>query len=224
MSDTGWNLAELREHVRTNEARQSAVLPLLSSIGRSFEIFEFHKALARDALVGIINTDAPASRENFDLIFGISEKSDQFAAARLASEAHVLGVLYSTRSLVEQLAQLMNVLLISEPLRIESCDAKKVAAKLSASPLKARFQALLECEWFNHVDAFVNTTKHRRLISHGLTVSFEQNLVGARFADFEYNQKQYEARWAHEVLEGAIEIINAVVTCGRVLNREVIDT
>lgn len=74
MSDTGWNLRELREHYRDLSSKawkergeRFSSLPneLISSVSRSIDIFRYHLFLARDAVDGILNKADPAGQENF---------------------------------------------------------------------------------------------------------------------------------------------------------------
>jgi hypothetical protein len=89
---------------------------------------------------------------------------------------------------------------------------------MTACPLKDRLDKLLESHWYNYVAAFINTTKHRQLVQHKVAVSIEENRVGIRIGAFNYGKKSFKTYWDHEVLEGAIEVKNVIIECGRLLN------
>lgn len=89
---------------------------------------------------------------------------------------------------------------------------------MPASSLTSRLEVLLQSDWYNYVAAFTNTSKHRQLVQHLMTVSIEENRAGIRLAAFTYGNRSFKAYWAHEVLCGAIEVKNGIIECGRLLN------
>ena len=218
ISPTAWNLEELSSRVRAARADADVVLELIKSISRSVQIFRYHMETARDALKGIVNETEPQGQENFMLILGASEKQGEFAYAKVVSEANIIGCLYTTRSLWDLFAQLVNTLVLVEPLAVSDCDINRVVAAMPVSPLKARLHDLLQSHWYTYVAAFINTTKHRQLVQHMMTVSMEEDRAGIRIGGFTYRAKSFRTYWGHEVLEGAIEVKNAIVECGRLLN------
>jgi hypothetical protein len=218
VNPTAWNLEELRARVRRSRADADQVLELLSSIGRSVQIFRYHIATARDALKGIVSEAEPQGQENFMLVLGASERQGEFAHAQIVSEANIIGCLHTARSLWDLFAQLVNALIIVHPLAVSACNLERVVAVMPASPLKDRLDVLLASHWYTYVAAFTNTTKHRRLVQHVMTVSMEENRAGVRIGAFPYGSKRFESYWGIEVLEGAIEVKNAVIECGRLLS------
>jgi hypothetical protein len=175
-------------------------------------------ATSHDAIKGIVNETEPQCSENLMLILGASNRHGEFAYAKIVSEANIIGCLYTARSLWDMFAQLVNALLLVEPLAVGDCDIKRVAARMPASPLKTRLDVLLESHWYTYVSAFINTTKHRQLVQHPMTVSMEEDRAGIRIAGFSYRAKSFKTYWGREVLEGAIEVKNAIIECGRLLN------
>lgn len=218
MSLSAWNLKNLRSRVRATRSDADQVMELISSISRSVQIFRYHIATARDALKGIVNETEPQGQENFMLILGASERQGEFAYAKIVSEAHIIGCLHTVRSLWDLFAQLVNTLVLVEPLAVSACDIKRVIAVMPACPLKDRLDVLLASHWYTYVAAFINTTKHRQFVQHMMTVSIEENRAGIRIGAFTYGSKSFKSYWGHEVLEGAIEVKNAIIECGRLLN------
>jgi len=195
------------------------VLELINSISRSIQIFGYHMTTARDAMKGIVDETEPQGTENLRLIFGVSEKQDEFAYAKIVSEANLIGCLYAARSLWDLFAQLVNALTLVAPLSVDRCNIKSVSDLMPASSLKVKLDGLLKSHWYTYVAAFINTTKHRQLVQHMMTVSIEEDRAGIRIGDFAYNRtKLFKTYWGHEVLEGAIEVKNTIIECGRLLN------
>lgn len=218
MSATAWNLGVLKSQVRLRKSDADQILELINSIGRSVDIFRYHMETARDALKGIVDEAEPQGSENFMLVFGASERQGEFAFARIVSEANIIGCLYTARSLWDLFAQLANALFVAKPLPVSACDIKRVIAVMPDSALKARLEILVQSHWYAYVAAFINTTKHRCLVQHIMTISIEENRAGIRIGDFSYGGKSFKTYWGHEVLEGTIEVKNAIIECGRLLN------
>jgi hypothetical protein len=218
MSTTAWNLAELRTHIQAIHAEPQPILELVDSIDRSVRIFRYHMATARDALKGLVNEENPAGKENFLLVLGASKQQEEFEHAKVVSEAHIIGCLHTARSLLDVFSQLVNVLLLVKPLPVGACDFKQLTAALPNSGLKARLEELLTSHWYSYLAAFINTTKHRQLVRHLISMSVEENRVGIQIGAFSYSGRPFKAYWGNEVLEGAIGVKNSIIACGRLLN------
>ncbi|WP_146218645.1 hypothetical protein [Halomonas sp. LBP4] len=218
MSATVWNLEELRKHIHAKPGDAAPVLDLLESIDRSVDIFRYHMATARDAMKGIVNEAEPQGLGNFMLIFGGDERENEFAFSKIVSEAHFIASLHTARCLWDLFSQLVNTLVIADLMPIKDCNIYRVAKRIPHSPLKERVNLLLESHWYNYLAAFTNTTKHRQLIQHNATISLEENRIGIRIGAFSYASQNFESYWAIEVLKGAIEVKNAIIECGRLLN------
>ena len=84
--------------------------------------------------------------------------------------------------------------------------------------MKDRIGTLIQSYWFRYVVAFINTTKHRRLVQHSTMVSFEESRVGIRIGAFDYDGVSYPAYWGRDVLEGILSVKNDFIGCARSLN------
>ena len=122
MSPTAWDLAKLRTHLCSTDPNFDLVNEVLRSLGQNFCIFRYHMATARDALNGIVDQEHPAGPENFRLIFGASEKSDEFNFARIVSEAHLVSCLQTARGMWDHFAQLLNLVVLGKSIPISKCD------------------------------------------------------------------------------------------------------
>lgn len=213
-----WDLAKLRSLIRDLESERHYLLDTVDSIARATDIFRYHLFKARDALNGFVDKNDPASLDALKLVLGVSEKTDEFAYARLASEANIVGCIHTARSMFDIFGQLVNGLLVCPPIPVERCDIRKVGESMPNSDLKMKISKLLLSHWFNYVSGFINTTKHRRLVQHRYSISFEENIAGIKIGAFSYNGHEYPQYWGSEVLNGVLDFKNSVIDCGRGLN------
>ena len=224
-SNTAWDLDALRLRIAATRSDTEATDEIISSIHKSFCIFRYHISSARDAMNGVFRED---NEENLDtLLFGRGDnkRGTQIAYAKIVSEANLICCLHTTRGLWDIFAQLLNALVLPCPLAESKCDIATVAATLPPSSLKDSVDRLLGSHWYLYVSAFVNTTKHRRLVPHRLSISLDEDRAGIRIAGFTYstNRKSdsFQEYWDTEVLDGAIEVKDAIVNCGRELNASI---
>lgn len=212
-----WNLEDLRAHIR--EGGDPSLLDVVNSIGRANDIFAYHLYTARDALKGIVDESDPSGIENLQLVLGASERQDDYAYAKLVNEANVIGCIHAARSIFDMFSHLVNGLLLRSSIPAHVCDIAKANQALPQSELKDHITSLLASDWYNYVVGFINTTKHRNLVSHQFSVSFESDVAGIKIGSFEYNGRSFPAYWGTEVLQGVLDVKNSVIACGRALNR-----
>lgn len=174
-------------------------------------------ASARDAMNGLYS-DVRNEVEELLFVFGASDRQHDFEHAKIVSEAHIIGCLHTARGIWDLFAQLLNALVLPQPLSVATCDIGRVAEALPPSPLKDAVNRSIESNWYLYVMAFTNTTKHRRLVQHLVSVSFAEQRSGIKLAAFKYNRRAFPAYWDTEVLQGAIEVKNGINECGRLLN------
>jgi hypothetical protein len=217
MSKT-WHLEELRAHIRAQSENDKRLVGVVNSIGRSIWIFNYHLYTARDALKGIIDESDHLSMANFELVSGISDKQKEYDRAKITHEANLIGALQTTRNIYDMFSQLVNGLLLSSSIPVEDCNISRVVKKMADSELKRCLAELLDSHWFAFVAGFVNTTKHRQLVQHQFSISFEEGAVGIQIGAFEYNRKQFPPYWSDEVLRGVLSVKNKIVDCGCALN------
>jgi hypothetical protein len=214
-----WNLLALRTHIGGSASQ----IELLSSIEQVLAVFEYHKEMARDAFKGHAAKSLSDS-DRFQFSMGWNRA---VAVARVASEAHAVGLLLYTRALWDQFAQLVNMLVLHGKLSVDGCSIHAVLRELNTvpstatSPLRDGIDALVTSDWFKYVDAFMNTTKHRRCVQHA--VDYSGDTLEVSVAAFEYQRgsgplQTFPAYRSREVLEGAIQVRNKITECGEALN------
>ncbi len=212
-----WELDELRSHIRGSGA--PALLEVLNSIDHAIQIFRYHLFTARDSLKGIVDESDPSGTNNIALVLGTSERQDEYAYAKLVNEANVIGCIHAARSIFDIFSHLVNDLLLGSSIPAHLCDITKAHEALPQSELKDNLGKLLSSDWYNYVVGFINTTKHRKLVKHMYSVSFDTDAAGIQFGSFEYKGKVYPAYWCTEILQGVLEVKNTVIDCGQALNR-----
>jgi len=222
MTTTAWDLASLQIHLRSTNSNFDAANEVLRTLGQDVLIFRYHMAMARDALKGLVDEEHPDGHENFLLVFGGSEKCDEFNYARIVSEAHLISCLHTARDMWDHFAQLLNLVILGAAIPIHLCDISEVSIRLPESALRDYVSSTLSSHWYKYVAAFVNTAKHRRLVQHLFSVSIEENRAGVRLGAFSYKSEHFREYWGTEALEGAIEVKNRVVGAGRLLNETVL--
>lgn len=223
MSKTSWSLSALRSFIRSDRQELVPLVQVIDSIGRVDEIFHYHLYSARDALKGIVGATGSIRRESMDLVLNSADSSEEFWLARVASEAHLIGSIQATRSMLDMYAQLVNGLVLPEPLTVERCDIWKVCSRMPESSLKDSIEGVLRCYWFKYINGFINTTKHRKLVNHEFRVSFVDDTVGVRIGPFAYNDEEFCGYPLKEALQGTVDVKNSIGACGRALNRYCID-
>ncbi|WP_394672576.1 hypothetical protein [Limnobacter sp.] len=217
-----WNLKQLREYIRGSRSDSAVLLDIVHSIDRYTQIFLFHLEGARDVMNGIGDAENPRSRKNLEIVFGVSSQQDEYHLAKVASEAHILGVVHSTRAMFDVFAFLVNAMLLNGEIPEHRCDVSRVIQKIPASPLKQELEKLAVSYWFGYVSAFINTSKHRMLVRHSFHVGIEEPYVGIRIGAFEYNGQSFPVYRLRELLEGVLEVKNAIVRCGKAFNDQVV--
>jgi hypothetical protein len=222
MSATAWDLSKLRTHLRSADSNFDLANDVLRTLGQDVSIFRYHMTMARDALKGLVDEEHPDGHENFLLVFGGSEKSDEFNYARIVSEAHLISCLHTSRDMWDHFAQLLNLVLLRSSIPIHLCDISEVSTRLPESALRDYVLTALSSHWYRYVAAFVNTAKHRRLVEHLFSVSIEENRAGVLVGAFSYKLERFPEYWGTDALEGAIEVKNRVIGAGRLLNEAVL--
>ncbi len=216
---SAWNLKELRDYIRKNRPADGELLvEITNSLSRSREIFEYHKKLARDAFEAFNAENDPTGMLFAEHVFGVAEKDYLLTDASLASEANLIACISVTRNAFDSFGQLLNGLVVLEP-----CTGNfyihNVLKKLPGGELKRQLNIATSSAWYEYMQAFTNTVKHRQLIKHNSSLSFVEDRRGGKVKGFKYKGKDYADYWVQDVLQGAVEVQNSLVTCGRALNR-----
>lgn len=222
MSSTTWKLKELEQWIKVNrpDEKQAAALP--KSLGRSSLIIKYHANLAKDAFAPFTHTDDNHSQM---LVAMLSMKPD-FGMAALAYEANIIAAIHTVRNYADIFAQLVNSLVLAEPLSEKDCTFGKVASRMPESALKQGMLDLHASYWFRYLAAFSNISKHRRMLQSKPTVSFEDGASGIRVEPFSYTLSAKEGEidfpqcWGHDLLDETYNVYRRILELGQQLNAQ----
>ncbi|REL36342.1 hypothetical protein [Thalassotalea euphylliae] len=189
----------------------------LRSLTRTIDIFHYHLYEARDSINA---TGDLTSVKGFEFVLSDEFNDKSSIKLRLAIQANIQSSLYSARAIYDLFAQLLNSLLLDKPLATNNCDFFKLQRKLPESKLKNYLNYLSSTIEFQYVNAFLNTIKHRNLVSFSALYDFESDKGGVRFGSFDYNGTKFPRMWAQDVMEYSLFVKNSIVTAGNCLNQE----
>ncbi len=216
---TQWRLDQLRDGVKIKHpSNAKELVSLINSLGRSREIFDYHKCLARDAFEAFNAKNDPDGLSFAKHIFGVVDNEGVLWNAGITSEANLIACINITRSAFDSFGQLVNQLVVPKPCK-GNPYVHDVVQALSPGELKDELIAAISSEWFAYIQAFLNIVKHRQLVTHNPSFSFIDENRGGKVEGFDYKGKPYAACWVREALEGTVELQNSLVACGRALNR-----
>jgi hypothetical protein len=222
MSDA-WNLKALREKVKIRQPNTSKrLVQIINSLGRSRDIFEYHKCLARDAFTAFNAENDPHGIKFAERLFGCEDNDGLIHKAGLISEANLIACVAITRNSYDSFGQLLNGLVVPVQLK-RNFYIQDVEAALPTGELKDRLSGALTSKWFGYTHAFMNMVKHHQLIVHNASISFIDENRGGKVEGFRHKEKDYPACWVREALEGTVELQNSLQACGVLLNRMYLD-
>lgn len=213
-----WDLDALRAYVR--QVGSDDLLQNIDSLARIVEIFGYHFQTARDSMKELVDFEEPLALENIKLMMRISEKQREFCLETLACEANVIACVQVSRNMCDIFSHLVNSIVLNNKFSERSCEVQKVFEAMPSSPLQKMLGQLLGSSAYRYVLAFCNTTKHRRVLLRRFVLSGDEGVVGLMFPQFEYREVTYASRWHRDILADALEVRNALVGCGRALNRQ----
>lgn len=219
---TSWNIEQLRDYIKQHYSSDSTLVAIVNSLVRYTLIYAYHRKTAIEAMEGVVNEDDPDIKESIDLVFGRSEQQTQYHRAKIANEANLFGAIHSTRAMFDIFAQLVNGLILRNKFEIGKCDLCKVTDRLESSDLKNHLFELRQSFWFRYVQAFVNTIKHRRLMTHRFSVNIEAGIASFYVDGFSYKDEKFKKYSDKEILQGTLDVNKRIVDCGNALNLELI--
>ena len=123
-------------------------------------------------------------------------------------EAQVESCVQALHSLADILAQIINVLVLSNRLPEASVSVKSVVKIMEdegiAPAIAKSIRQLIDDGVFQYIEAFCNTIKHRRLIKTDFRAEYGENArneSGLRFEEFTFKGNVYPQTWGSDILE-----------------------
>lgn len=224
-----WDLNQLRASVERlyGLSQREAISPSLDSVEqrRGFASYHYHEAsrIMEEATSGH-DTDL----KMVQLIMGASEKARQeFGWSRFRAAAHITACVQSMHAITDTLAHALYYaygmnLYLQNTLAARQINIHTVLRKLPEGAVKEEVKSLIEHDSFAYLSAMNNHSKHRSMVNTGYSLDLTgeaSSSHGLKFSDFEYNGKQFSARWVRPTLESEYDRqMLLVVNIGQALN------
>lgn len=177
----------------------------LRSLSRTISIYEYHKSMAYELIKKL---EPSSNREALKLIL---EPSVDIEVEKLAVQAHIHSAIYNARALYDIFAQLLNKVILKEEFSVSDCSLYKVRNLIEEPVLKSLLNSVVKSESYKYTNAFVNTIKHRDLVSVGANLDLINNRSGLKFQSFIYNKDTFPSLWEIEVLEYSLNSKNDII-------------
>lgn len=214
-----WNIRELKNHLDLLGEQPEHYIEYLDSVSRVIDIFEFHKV---EAFSVISRLDSDDPKMAMRLVFSIDFERIDVENEVISAQAHLHAALQNVRSMYDILAQLLNALLVREPIPIHLCDICKVCKSLPNGNVKTELEKILASFEYQYVNSFVNTIKHRNLVQFNRELDLHESRASIRIKPFSYSGYFYDQKWAIDVLKYGLDVKNQLIEIGQLLNSECI--
>jgi len=113
-----WHIPKLENFLKEMENSKDHI-ERVQSVSRAIDIFQYHLYMAKDSNDSI---EASTPREAMELVFIPDDKRQFVFDTKLATQANTQASIHSARSIYDLFAQLVNGLLLDDPLAVHKCD------------------------------------------------------------------------------------------------------
>lgn len=211
-----WNIEELNDLVIKKHGLKYAhrLQVFLNSTSKKIRIAAYHSSESRNMMNGFFphGTEVENYSRGFDLLFGhmtanINETEKQesiiFHNTLWKAEAHVIACAHAIHSLIDIMAQVINLAL---SLKINENDVSwhkiKNAIENKHSRLHDLVLGLKNDERYKYLQAFVNSQKHIFFIPATFTLEAEvkegQRAYGLKIPAFTFKNQPYPEKWSED--------------------------
>ncbi len=150
----------------------------------------------------------------------------EWQEVEFASAAEAEAAAQVVHSMGDTLAQILNLALLKPSLSEEEVYLGKVQDSLRSqsryASIVSRVKELKACTYFQYIDAFVNTIKHRRLLDtdyHAEGGEGTRKDQSVRFLPFQYKGRAYPTTWANDITDSYIQAVTSrICDVGNSLN------
>lgn len=232
-----WNRKELFELVKKSHGIQQADLmkPALVAVNAKTAIVDYHVEEFKK-IISIIFTESETDNyiQAVRLIFEQASGTDagfDFALAQFKAEANLIAFAQALHSLADIFGQIIfNALdlnnILKKKLQKNLLYLQRVADAIKnhdhLKDLSLSVADLLESKQYSYLKAYVNTTKHRCLISANYSVDFKveiEPIHGMKIPKFNYNCSEYPSKWSDDFVNNDRKfLISKFVEIGIQLN------
>jgi hypothetical protein len=162
-------------------------------------------------------------------VMSYSEEGESFAEAVSMTEAHAIAAAQALHSVIDILVDVIYIALrLNEmkaiPERYRTLQRVARLVKPINEQLSADLEAVRTSDDFRYLSAYVNTTKHRRLIDHHFTWEIDDSRrFGLQFVPFRYefsvdDVATFPSKWTDDFLRESLAFVSdAVTTIGQKL-------
>jgi hypothetical protein len=237
---SSWDLIRFQNLVRSLRSPEGAASATAAAhaIAREFQFAAFHAQRSTKAMKDVRFTHAPA-----DLSTGMQavhqlfseaepgEKERPLLTANFQASADLVASLRSLHAATDILGPVVyfglglneRVTRPPDESRLYPTTVRDQLVSNSIFPeVASKLSALLDLAAYDYLRAFVNTTKHRELVSAGFIIEFDFSddpSHGLQFGRFRYKGRVYEPKWSDEFFKSEFSpIAEAVVAVGVALN------
>jgi hypothetical protein len=200
---------------------QSSALSVPWKLG----LAQYHAAQSITAIPSILPSNA-SNRSSAAAVLSLaamsgSEEGEPFEFAVLMTEAHAIAAAQALHSIIDILADVIYIALrLNEKGSIPERrrNLHNVSQLAKDKQLSAESETILASKVFRYLTAYVNTTKHRRLVNHRFTEELvEPKRFGLRFLPFRYefsdnDVKMFPSEWVDEFLKESLSFVSEAAT------------
>jgi len=117
-------------------------------------------------------------------------QDDEFGIAIRIREYSLASAVMMANTLPDVLAQVLNVVSLSNSLKVNDVSLNKVIKSMEPSLLREEFNTLNDSDESEYIKAFTNTMKHIHLVRPNYHISMEDGLYhGVNFKAFKYRDR-----------------------------------
>ncbi len=238
-----WKIKELEEAVlkshgisyadKIHEPLQSFHLKSMMAFYHAEEYQKnLNEMLKASGETGKANIDANATLMAIFQALSNEKKGDKVILAKFKAEANLIASAQAIHSLFDIIASIVYLALkldsYPNPLLENKINLYSVNKFLKKNPICLKtlgaIKNIISSPEFDYLAAYVNTTKHRSLVSSSLSASFVENksgilLKGFTYVDYKGNLKHYNKKWSQDFILVDFQKLRSVLFClGDTLN------
>ncbi len=210
-----WHVKKLIDH-STSRNNSFECKEKVNSVCRAIDIYYYHHQEASKSNEFV---QAPTVLEQMDSIHAFGENRIEQDRHTLIAQANAQACVHSARAIHDLIAQVINIFLLKGSLGERDCTISAVRKKLDQCSLKSHLDELLDSTEFDYVNSFVNTIKHRNLISFNEAIDFANDKHGLIFKDFFFNGKSFANKTLIELLVTTDAVKNKAINSGILVNQ-----
>jgi len=183
-----WNLKELREiaAVFLSDSKRNELVDFLDSFDWKSKATYYHLLQADESFKPYDEMDEAKITEK------LFSQDDEFKIATKIREFSLASAVMMANTLTEVLAQVVNVVSLSNSLKVNDVTSGKVIKRMKPSPLREEFDTLNDSDESKYIKAFTNTIKHIHLVKPNYHVSMEDDFYhGVNFKAFNYRDRLF---------------------------------